>query len=549
MAKEYSDFIDLTIDTAETYSDSETVSVEQDESTIDENEFEYPPYTHSIRITPSEPLFQKGPRRRRKSQEKKKISKKDIQPLKVNQQKKLPELFQEMKEKEKELKGFVQTDVVEKKPRSKPLIKQPIELPEDIFFSLDKELEKQEKEEKEKERLEMEKAKRNSEKTLGQNDILCVCKYLDLIEMVRLVHTNKRYREIFDALQYNPFPITTKKEREYLKNLNEWCIYYANRGEVEKDFKAIYIRGKPIRKIRMVEPLTVNEGKKFIENHPEITYYEQYVERLVMDPTTDTKTNKTRKNKLLDPNTVVLDTPIRINKDLKELDIKDTKIIKLPAFTLYEHTQVSKISLPSTLEELGYKCFWRCYSLKEIDIPLSVTSINTGCFEYCTNLTKIQLPSYLEYLGTDCFSHCAFTQITIPTTLRYLDQSVFEYCSHLKDIQFSQKLETIKTGCFYNCVSLREIILPQSLTSLEDEVFYSCQRLTSVVLPKGLISLGTGTFQNCPLTNVILPTTLTEIGERCFASSLLLSKISLPENDFLLLGTNWDKGRYLHPKK
>ena len=98
MAKEYSDFIDLTIDTAETYSDSETVSVEQDESTIDENEFEYPPYTHSIRITPSEPLFQKGPRRRRKSQEKKKISKKDIQPLKVNQQKKLPELFQEMKE-------------------------------------------------------------------------------------------------------------------------------------------------------------------------------------------------------------------------------------------------------------------------------------------------------------------------------------------------------------------------------------------------------------------------------------------------------------------
>ena len=49
MTTDCSNFIDLTIDTAETYSDSETISIEDDDSTIDESQFEYPPFTHSLK--------------------------------------------------------------------------------------------------------------------------------------------------------------------------------------------------------------------------------------------------------------------------------------------------------------------------------------------------------------------------------------------------------------------------------------------------------------------------------------------------------------------
>ena len=64
---------------------------------------------------------------------------------------------------------------------------------------------------------------------------------------------------------------------------------------------------------------------------------------------------------------------------------------------------VLSITLPSTIEKIGYRAFYNCYKLEEIVIPEGVKSIGDEAFSYCLWLTKIELPSTLTSIGNKAF--------------------------------------------------------------------------------------------------------------------------------------------------
>ena len=69
------------------------------------------------------------------------------------------------------------------------------------------------------------------------------------------------------------------------------------------------------------------------------------------------------------------------------------------------HT-VRKMSIPSSVTEIGNYAFSKCTNLSSITLPSGVTWLGRCAFDGCTNLSSITLPFNLKYIGGDAFRGC-----------------------------------------------------------------------------------------------------------------------------------------------
>lgn len=72
----------------------------------------------------------------------------------------------------------------------------------------------------------------------------------------------------------------------------------------------------------------------------------------------------------------------------------------------FNSSNITSITIPSSVTSLGKFCFSFCKSLTSITIPFSVISLGGGCFQDCTSLTSITIPSSIASIDTFCFYDC-----------------------------------------------------------------------------------------------------------------------------------------------
>ena len=215
----------------------------------------------------------------------------------------------------------------------------------------------------------------------------------------------------------------------------------------------------------------------------------------------------------------------------------------------------------------------------------SVTSISSHTFEGCSEVTSITIPSSIKSIGSYAFSFCSsLTSITIPNAVTTIYKNTFEYCSSLISIYIHSGITSIATGAFMGCSSLQTInvdkdnenydsrdncnaiiatnsgeliagcmntIIPQDLKSIADYAFYGCTGLTSVSigndkvptvpdpvpLPPGSssgyntngTSIGNYAFFGCSnLASVTIRNSVTKVGHYAF-DGCKIETMSVPE--------------------
>ena len=182
-------------------------------------------------------------------------------------------------------------------------------------------------------------------------------------------------------------------------------------------------------------------------------------------------------------------------------------------------SDLTSITIPSSVTSWGGACFYGCSGLTSITIPSSVPSLGGSCFKGCSGLTSITIPSSVTSLGEECFSDCSgLTSVTIPSSVTSLGYSCFEGCSGLTSITIPSSVTSLGWHCFYGCSSLTSITIPSSVTSLGDYCFYFCSSLTSITIPSSVTSLGDYCFYFCSsLTSITIPSSVTYLRRFCFS--------------------------------
>ncbi|MDB4641251.1 leucine-rich repeat protein [Akkermansiaceae bacterium] len=200
--------------------------------------------------------------------------------------------------------------------------------------------------------------------------------------------------------------------------------------------------------------------------------------------------------------------------------------------TFEDCSDLTTITIPGSVTSIGRYSFKACTSLTSIMIPDSVTSIEQGAFQDCSSLITITIPDSVTSIGQGTFQDCNdLTTITIGNNVNSIASYAFKACTSLTSITIPDSVTRIGQGTFEDCISLMIITIPDSVTSIGQELFRGCSDLTNITIGNGVTSIGIQAFFGCiSLTSITLPDSVTSIGNEAFVDCTSLSSITFPDN-------------------
>ena len=234
--------------------------------------------------------------------------------------------------------------------------------------------------------------------------------------------------------------------------------------------------------------------------------------------------------------------------------IGDYTVAEIGSYAFDEKSEMTELSLPSTLKVIGGSAFNKCSGIKEVTIPAGLTDIGTYTFNYCTGLETVVFSEGLSLIGGSMFEKCTSLgpYVYIPDSVKTIGGDAFWGCSNLQGIRLPQKgvklgqrflkgtaIEIIfissgvtftdTWGCFKGADNLKKVYFNSGITKIPDRILEDASSVTFVSIPGSVTSIGKGAFTNCAsLEDIILPSGLTEIGVSAFMGSGLKS-ISFPQ--------------------
>lgn len=217
---------------------------------------------------------------------------------------------------------------------------------------------------------------------------------------------------------------------------------------------------------------------------------------------------------------------------------------------------LKSITIPETLNIIGYGAFMDCSNLETVTICGNVDLTEGHTFRYCENLKKIEIKGSISadtYTNGGFFADCkSLEEAIIPSVFKCGDEYIpihsysnFNNCIKLKisniffsdnaikvnDVVFSNDLKTLiwypstldsKTYvvpdgtekiaycAFCNQKNLNHVVLPDSLKSLGGRAFMDCENLDNVIIPDGVTELYD--FQQCTsLKNIVVSSSVNKM--------------------------------------
>lgn len=189
--------------------------------------------------------------------------------------------------------------------------------------------------------------------------------------------------------------------------------------------------------------------------------------------------------------------------------LKVTKIVVENISTIGNYafaglSEVTEITLPTTVYEIGDYAFKNCTGLKSVEIPdsLELGIISEGMFYGCTSLETIKLPDNIREIENYAFANCkSLRSFIVPKDVTQISEGTFLNCESLSNITLGNEITAIESSAFAGC-GLTEIQLPSGITSISEEAFAG-NKFTEIIIPSGVSKLGAGAFSGCELLQSI----------------------------------------------
>ena len=161
---------------------------------------------------------------------------------------------------------------------------------------------------------------------------------------------------------------------------------------------------------------------------------------------------------------------------------------EISKYFFYNCSELTSITIPSSVTSIGECAFYNCYRLTSITIPSGVTSIGGSAFFGCSGLTSITIPSGVTSIGGSTFSCCSgLTSITIPSGVTSIGGYAFSCCSGLTSITIPSGVTSIGRCAFSGCSGLTSIYVSWNTPLyISSSVFYNVdKKACTLYIPKG----------------------------------------------------------------
>ena len=204
------------------------------------------------------------------------------------------------------------------------------------------------------------------------------------------------------------------------------------------------------------------------------------------------------------------------NCGIKSITIPDS-LTSIGNGIFYNCNSLAEIIIPFAHENIfnkvteGYTLLYKSTSLRNITITKG-TSIGNYLFSGCSNLTSVTIPSSVTSIGTYAFYNCySLKEVHIKDISAWVNISFYDIYSNplyyarnlylegtlVTDLIIPEGATNIRNYAFYNCSSLTSINIPDSVSNIGSSAFYNCSNLTSINIPDSVSNIGNSAFSNC----------------------------------------------------
>ena len=136
--------------------------------------------------------------------------------------------------------------------------------------------------------------------------------------------------------------------------------------------------------------------------------------------------------------------------------------------------------------------------IKKVVVEKGITYVGTWAFYDCSEMTSVSLPTTLETMGASVFMDCtSLTSVTIPAGVTAIGGDFFYGCASLKSVTLPDSLWDVGGCTFMDCASLTSVRLPATLLSISWQMFKDCKSLTSLTIPRSVVDVKQDAFSGC----------------------------------------------------
>ena len=136
--------------------------------------------------------------------------------------------------------------------------------------------------------------------------------------------------------------------------------------------------------------------------------------------------------------------------------------------------------------------------IKKAVVNKGITYLGSCAFRDCSEMTSVSLPTTLETMGASVFMDCtSLTSVTIPAGVTFISGDFFRGCTSLKSVTLPDSLRETGGCTFMYCTSLTSVRLPATLLSISWQMFKDCKSLTSLTIPRSVVDVKQDAFSGC----------------------------------------------------
>lgn len=140
---------------------------------------------------------------------------------------------------------------------------------------------------------------------------------------------------------------------------------------------------------------------------------------------------------------------------------------------------LQSVRIPREIRLLESAAFKECRKLQTVfvDPDALLPELGSCVFDCCTQLREIVLPTNLERIERRAFYRCkSLTQIHIPKSVKKIGQEAFYYTA-LEELHLPERLVELEEAAFFKCTMLKSVKIPESVKRIGKWVFHGCNRL------------------------------------------------------------------------